>query len=334
MPMLRKLLILLMLFAFCLISNHLLAQKFSYTVKFEGIGDNREYFSPYNTAETILGTRLSLAAGFTSDSVHRMYAGLSNFYEFGSRLLEQPVVPILFYDYAASTFKFTMGAFPRTGSFSFPQAFIADRYGYFKPTIEGIAMQYLKGSGSLGLMVDWVSRQDSVRREQFFTGFHGEKQMGIFVAEAYAYLFHNAHRMKRLPGDFIEDNMGALLTAGVSLSSVAFLDSLTIKSGILSSAFRNRGERSDFDLRHSFYASINIVYRQFGSELIMKYGDTHHFALGDPFYNNTNNYSQLKFYTRFLEAGNVHATFAWTFHLANGDLDQQQQLKLVYYFRQ
>jgi hypothetical protein len=322
-----------LLSAIWLTSSGLFAQKFDYCVKFEGIGDNREYFSPYHNAETILGSRLSLTAGFTTDSVHRVSAGFSNFYEYGSRILEQPLVPILFYNYTSSSLRFTMGAFPRSESFVIPSAFISERYTYFEPNIDGLAIQYQKGNGKLEVMVDWVSRQDSNRREQFWTGLHGRQKLGVLNIEAFGYLFHNAHRMNRLPGDHIEDNMGSLVLAGIDLSEHTFLNALTLKSGILTSSFRNRGNGSDFDVRHSSYTVANAVYKWLGTEIIVKFGNQHHLAFGDSFFNNAENYSRLRLYARFFETERVKGTFAWTFHLANGDLDQQQQIKLIYIFK-
>ncbi|MBN2807283.1 MAG: hypothetical protein JXR22_11555, partial [Prolixibacteraceae bacterium] len=322
----KKLMIrlLLLLFAFGPGNPVLFAQQFGYCLKYEGIGDNREYFSPYHQAETILGSRLSMTAGFTSDSVHRVHAGFSNFYEYGSRLLEQAVLPILYYDFATPGFRLTMGAFPRTESFAIPSAFISERYTYFEPNIDGLAMQYQKGDGKLGLMLDWVSRQDSSRREQFWTGLHGQQKLGVFSFDAFAFLFHNAHRMNRLPDDFIEDNMGSLVLAGIDLSEKTFLDVLTLQSGVLSSFFRNRGDGSEFEVKHSSYTVANAAYRWLGAEIIMKIGNQHHLAFGDDFYNNVENYSRLRLYSQFFDTRRVKGTFAWTFHLANGDLDQQQ----------
>ena len=63
------------------------SQEFGYDFEYEGIGDNREYFSPYNLAETILGSRFSGLVGFENENRHKVRTGFSYFYEFGSDFL-------------------------------------------------------------------------------------------------------------------------------------------------------------------------------------------------------------------------------------------------------
>jgi len=328
---LKSILICSLLFIF-LNSGFLFAQKFEYGIKYEGIGDNREYFSRYSTPETIFGSRLACTVGFNTDSIHQFKTGISYFYEYGSKFLELPPHLLAYYSFNNEKLLFKMGAFPRSENLNFPAVFISSKYEYYHPTVDGLLIHYKTKNSSLGTVVDWVSRQDSDRREQFWVGFYGHQKLGRFIIDDYAYMFHNAHRMNRLPGENIEDNMGSLVLAGINLSAETFFDVLTLQSGMLSTAFRNRGDGSAFMFRHSSYSSLNVAYRSFGVELIMKLGSQHHLAFGDDFYNTAKNYSSLKLFADFISSDKVKGNFAWTFHLANGDLDQQQQIKLLYYF--
>ena len=52
------------------------AQKFEYSTIFEGIGDNREYFSGKAQSQTILGARGAFEIGTSIDG-HKLRAGLS-----------------------------------------------------------------------------------------------------------------------------------------------------------------------------------------------------------------------------------------------------------------
>ena len=86
---------------FCLlvfILHSSFAQKYEYHVHFEGIGDNREFFSRKAHSQTILGSRLALEAGTNLDG-HRFKIGFSELYEFGSSLdYHQPKLT-LYYHY-------------------------------------------------------------------------------------------------------------------------------------------------------------------------------------------------------------------------------------------
>ncbi|MCA1758817.1 MAG: hypothetical protein LC658_03525 [Bacteroidales bacterium] len=61
------------------------SQNFEYQVLFEGIGDNREFFSGKAMSQTILGSRGAFEVGLETDN-HRIRGGLSQLLEFGSDL--------------------------------------------------------------------------------------------------------------------------------------------------------------------------------------------------------------------------------------------------------
>src|SRR5680860_326976 len=61
------------------------SQNFEYQVLFEGIGDNREFFSNKALPQTILGSRGAFEFGVEMDG-HRLRGGLSQLFEFGSAI--------------------------------------------------------------------------------------------------------------------------------------------------------------------------------------------------------------------------------------------------------
>jgi hypothetical protein len=118
----------LLLFSSILISKTLLSQTINYGLKYDGIGDNREFFSKHNVAETIFGSRIAVTAGTTIDSIHHLCAGFSYFYEFGSSFGELPPHLILYYEVAKNNLGLKMGSFPRKENIKMPLALIADKY--------------------------------------------------------------------------------------------------------------------------------------------------------------------------------------------------------------
>lgn len=316
----------------CLLPSYLFSQNFEYGLQYDGIGDNREYFSEYNMPETILGSRLNFDVGTRIDSLHRFRAGLSYFYEYGAELFELKPHPILYYAFDGDKWGFKMGAFMRKGNVDYPYAIVSERYEYYNPTVDGLLVSYRTKNVNMNVFTDWVSRQDSVRHEQFMAGFLGKQTPGNFIFEEYWYMFHNAGRMGDYQGEYIKDYTGGLLLAGYDFSSLTPLTVLTMKTGILSSAYRDRENGSSFELKSSSYSEVVIDYKGFGVEAFLKYGSEHDFSHGDNFYNTTKNYSRLKLYVTPFSFDRIKGRFSWSFHFANDVLDQQQQFSLIYTF--
>lgn len=315
-----------------LLTLQLTAQSVDYTFKFTGIGDNREYFSRYNTPQTILGARGAFTLGAKLDSVNSVRAGIDYFYEFGSEFGELKPKLILYYEATKGPWMFRMGSFTRSDVLNYPLAIIADDYDYYKPNLEGLYVGYKKQHWKMDVFADWVSRQDSVRREQFMAGITANAHWGKFLTEAYWYMFHNAGRAVWDENEHIEDYMGALVLVGLDFSNVLPLDIATVKTGILNSLARNRGNGLGFEMANSSYSEIVLEKKGFGIKTIINVGEKHQFILGDSFYNNTTSYVRAGLYFTPLNFKNVKGRFTWSFHIANGDLDNQQQFSLVYFF--
>jgi hypothetical protein len=309
------------------------AQKLEYGLEFDGIGDNREYFSGYNQPETILGSRIGFDLGTRIDSIHQIRVGLSYFYEFGSELLELKPQPILYYSVEMGPLLFKFGAFMRNQTIHFPLAMLSDKYEYYNPTVDGLYLKYQKSTWQTSLFVDWVGRQDSVRHEQFMAGLSANAHPGNFIFDGYWYMFHNAGNMARTETDHIKDYMGACVMAGYDFSKLIPHSILTIKTGALISLFRDRGvEGLDYVPKYSSYSEIETAYKGYGVKTILNFGDPHSFSHGDDFFNNTTRYIRTDLYFTPINFKRVKGRFTWSFHWANSEMDNQQLFSLIYIF--
>ena len=95
-----------------------LSQDFEYRVLFEGIGDNREFFSQKAYSQTILGTRGAFEIGVITDN-HRLRGGLSLLHEFGSEIDFHKPKLTLYYQFKDQQKEFLFGAFPRRNKINY-----------------------------------------------------------------------------------------------------------------------------------------------------------------------------------------------------------------------
>ncbi len=306
------------------------SQNFEYKVLFEGIGDNREYFSGKALSQTILGSRGAFEIGIETDN-HRIRAGLSQLLEFGSDIDFHKPKLTLYYQFADNRKEFLFGAFPRRGKIDFPLAMLTDTLLYYRPNIEGMFGEVHWDWGIQNGFVDWVSRQTDVKRENFMAGMSGEVFHKNLFFQNYLLLFHDAGPAIDIPGDHIKDYMGFALQGGFRTLENTVL-AAEIKAGILSSSFRERSVTEGFQTSNSFFAEANGRYKNYGVKSVLSTGGSHKFACGDRFYR-VKNYWRTDVIWYFINHGNVRGRFNLSFHVIDwNDLDQQQQLSIIYIF--
>ncbi len=311
------------------------SQDLDYQLEFNGIADNREYFSEFNTPQSILGSRVAFDFGSSIEKNHQFRIGIDYFYEFGSEFLELKPDPILYYQYQNNNWKFAIGAMPQKNTIQFSQAIIADDFLYYNNTVDGLLLSYQKSNFTANLLTDWVSRQDSTRREQFLAAVAIDYHPSNFMIDGLFYMFHNAHTLSRLPNEHIEDYAGGQFTLGYNFESILNenFKAASIKTGILNSFYRNRGENKEFAVANSWYSEIEFAYKIVGIKSTLNIGGEHHFMLGDSFYQLSDWYSRNDLYLNIFNIKQVKGKFIYSFHFANGDLDQQQQFFLTYNFK-
>ncbi len=306
------------------------AQNMEYEVTFEGIGDNREYFSGKAMSQTILGSRGAFELGVGFDQ-HKIRGGLSQLLEFGSDLDYHKPKLTLYYQFAGEQKEFKFGAFPRRGTIDFPLAMLTDTLLYYRPNIEGMFGEVRWNWGHQNGFVDWVSRQTDVKRENFMAGFSGELFHKNLFLQNYLLLFHDAGPGVPVPDDHIKDYLGFALQAGVRTPENARLKGY-LKAGILSSSFRERTVTDGFVNASGFFAGAKGRYKNYGIKSVLSAGASHRFAYGDLFYR-VKNYWRTDVVWYFINHEKVKGRFNLSFHVLDwDDLDQQQQLSIVYVF--
>ncbi|MFC0876636.1 hypothetical protein ACE01N_08575 [Saccharicrinis sp. FJH2] len=318
----------------CIVSGfQTFAQQLEYDVQFYGFGDNREY-DGYDKAisQTMLGERTSFALGTTLEGNNSFRFGLDHLFEFGSGLNEKLPKLIAYYQYEDDKKTFYFGAFPRMNLIDFPLALITDTFNYYRPNIDGFYADYRWKWGHQAGFVDWTSRQTDNRRETFMAALNGEIRGGSFFFQNYLTLFHYAGKGIRLENEFVEDNLALALYLGSDLDELLPLQKGYIRTGVLESTYRNRGEGNTFQKSWSFTAELYAEIKYFALRANISQGDGLHITNGDRYYD-LKSYLRTDVIWKFLQKEHVEGHFNLSFHLLNFSvLDQSQQLALVYRF--
>lgn len=308
------------------------AQKAEYQIRFHGIGDNREFASRKAYSQTILGERTSLEVGTTLEGNHRFRVGLSHLFEFGSEPDEHKPSLTAYYQYADDQKVFYFGAFPRIDLLHYPLALLTDTFLYYRPNIEGMYGRYAWSWGHQSGFVDWTGRQTETRREAFMAGFSGELRYRSLFFRNFLTLYHHANTALKPNNEHIRDNLGMVLYLGANLEKIIPLKKMSVKLGILESSFRERHITDGFMNVLSFTGELYGEIRNFALRTTLHEGEGHHLLNGDRFYD-ADSYLRTDLIWKFIEKEHIQGRFNLSFHLVEGsDLDQSQQLSLIYRF--
>lgn len=309
------------------------SQNFEYRILFEGIGDNREYANSGKAlSQTILGSRGAFEIGVEKDG-HRIRGGLSHLFEFGSDLDYQKPKLTLYYEYSDDRKDFLFGAFPRRGRIDFPLAMLTDTLLYYRPNIEGLLGEVRWDWGHQNGFIDWVSRQTDTKRENFMAGASGEIFHKNLFLQNYILMFHDAGPAIEIPDDHIKDYVGYAFQAGIRTTEATGFTGY-IKAGILSSLYRERTVSNGFENATGFFAEAKGKYKNFGVKSVLSSGASHKFKYGDLFYR-VKNYWRTDAIWYLINHERVKGVFNFSVHFLDWkDLDQQQQLSIIYVFGQ
>ncbi|MCA1758818.1 MAG: hypothetical protein LC658_03530 [Bacteroidales bacterium] len=208
---------------------------------------------------------------------------------------------------------------------------MTDTLLYYRPNIEGMFGEVRWDWGHQNGFVDWVSRQTDIKRENFTAGFSGEIFHKNLFLQNYVLMFHDAGPGIDIPGDHIKDYLGFALQAGVRTSENSQINGY-LKAGVLGSSFRERSVTGGFINATSLFAEAQGRYKNYGIKSVLHSGDGHRFKDGDLFYR-LKNYWRTDVIWYFINHEKVKGRFNLSFHVINwDDLDQQQQLSIVYVF--
>ncbi len=304
------------------------AQKPVFRFSLEGIGDNREFHNGQSKAQTILGTLGSAEIG-TRIEGNSLFAGISELYEFGSRINFHLPHLIFYYEYEDQKKNFRFGSFPRLGTVDFPLAMLADTLLYYRPLIEGMSGKISGNWGHQLAFVDWTGHQTKTVRESFMTGTSGEVRLKSWFLQNYILLNHLAHTSEKVEGQHIKDYFGFSFQTGFRFGTEKSLNG-HLKGGILTSLYRERSVTDGFITSNSFIFEGLGRYRNFELKTTIHSGEKLQFALGDPLYR-FSNYSRTDAIWNFINFKRVKARFNWSFHVIDWkNLEHSQQLSLIY----
>jgi hypothetical protein len=307
------------------------AQELEGNLSFFGFMDNREYMKSGRYSQTIFGTRISPEVGLRIDSVHRLRVGFNALYEFGSQRANffDKIEPVIYYQYEKKNVDFFIGSFPRQNLVDdYPRALLSDTLNYYRPNVQGMLGKYETSTFREIIWLDWTSRQTNIDRETFIFGLSGKYQPNKFFISHHAYMFHNAGAAIEVPGDNLQDNGAATVKLGVDLSKSTILDSLTIAAGGMMSFERTRSV-SDFVTPKGFVADLYLGYKRFSITNTFYAGEGHHLILGDKFYD-AKTYNRIDFGWTPILFKNISGRFVFTYHYADGIMDNQQAFFLRY----
>jgi hypothetical protein len=307
------------------------AQELEGNLSFFGFMDNREYMKSGRYSQTIFGTWISPEVGLRIDSVHRLRVGFNALYEFGSQRANffDKIEPVIYYQYEKKNVDFFIGSFPRQNLVDdYPRALLSDTLNYYRPNVQGMLGKYETSTFREIIWLDWTSRQTNIDRETFIFGLSGKYQPNKFFISHHAYMFHNAGAAIEVPGDNLQDNGAATVKLGVDLSKSTFLDSLTIAAGGMMSFERTRSV-SDFVTPMGFVADLYLGYKRFSITNTFYAGEGHHLILGDKFYD-AKTYNRIDFGWTPILYKNISGRFVFTYHYADGIMDNQQAFFLRY----
>lgn len=172
------------------------AQDFVWNADFDFRFDNREYGDPSKMiapSGTLFGANLRPEAGIGWGYGHKLMLGLTIPADMGSENFMGDPELLVYYAWEGKTFRSSLGLFPRKrvmGRYSY--AFFSDSFLFYKPTIEGMLIQYVKPDWFVELGCDWNGLRSKTRREMFTIFFAGEARKGFSYAGYTATLHHHA----------------------------------------------------------------------------------------------------------------------------------------------
>jgi hypothetical protein len=211
-------------------------------------------------------------------------------------------------------------------------ALLTDTLLYYRPNIEGMYGRYNWSWGHQSGFVDWTGRQTETRREAFLAGFSGEMRCRTFFFQNYLTLYHYAETALELGNIHIKDNLGMVLYVGTDLEKIIPLKRSYIKMGLIESSIRERSVTDGFINALSFTGELYGENKNFALHATLHEGKGHQLMNGDRFYD-VDSYLRTDLIWKFINKEHIQGRFNLSFHLIEGnDLDQSQQLSLVYRF--
>jgi hypothetical protein len=292
---------------------------------FDGFFDNREYYNEYAQPQTIFGVRLSSMARITFNQYFEIGAGANILYEFGDKLRNDNIKPIIYFHFDKEFINFYLGTFPRRDLIQLPLFLQSDTIFYYRPNCDGIFLEYKKPWGHHSLWLDWTSRQKDSTREIFQIGGSGGVQKGLFLYQHDFIMSHYSLSEAHMPAEHIRDNGGLYMSLGINLSSHLF-DSLIFKTGYCFSYDRLRSVY-DFKFYNGCLSQFYIELFPFGIRTSFYFGEGQVQLWGDKLYQ-AKYYNRTDFIWYIFNRKNLHGAVEFSFHVIENVLDVSQSFKI------
>lgn len=289
----------------------------------EQILDNREYLSPVQKSQTILGMRSFADLSYKFDSTSMLVGGGSFLYEYGSRSKHLEPDLTAYYQYNDNRFRMNFGAFPRKNLLNYPLALLEDSLLYYRPNIEGGFFQFGTHNFRQNVWCDWTSRQTLADRENFLFGASGALNLGPVFIHNYFVLLHNAFAKIKVENDHVQDNGGVLIRLGLNLKQWVHIDSLSVSGGCLQFIERRRSV-TDFILNRGAVLEMSAQYKKFGMNALHFQGKGELLIFGDRFYQ-ADKYTRLAIYWLPFKCKGISSRLELNFHYTKGHNDSSQK---------
>jgi hypothetical protein len=291
---------------------------------FDGIFDNREYFTPYGYHQTIFGARINPGLSFAIDSLQLINVGVNYMYEFGGEFLGVKPQLDLYYSYQGDHLQLRFGSFPRRDVMDYPQLLLNDTLNYYRPNMEGASVYYDWAWGSVHGWVDWMGRETPNIREAILGGFDASFRAGVFYLTTMATRYHLAKTTNPADANTLRDDGSLAGILGADLSRKVVLDELDISTGWVSTYLYDRP--ADFVWTGGWLSQLDARYGIFGIKGTYYYGDAPPLAYGDPLYK-SGNYGRIDLFIDPFKNPRISSKIGWNLHLIPGDgLYHSQQI--------
>lgn len=310
--------------------------QFIYDVDFTTYFDNREYYKPYQEAQTILNFRLSPQVGVRIlDRIggrHELVAGVNYTQRLGGNWRDVQFNPIAYYHFNYRGFDLGMGAIPYTRRIMpMPEWLMYDSLTYMHPNIQGALFQYRDERGFVEMMCDWRGAQTPTRQEMFRLLINGQYQYKALQVGGLAHLNHKAS-FAAPNHEFVMDDIHAHAFLGADVTKYTPFDSLSIRAGYIFGWQRDREINESF-FNHALIVELYANWWFLGLKNTFYYGDNLQplktrnafICLGDPFYQ-SRIYNRTDIFAYLYRSSFVNFYFSWNMHYDGNRLQHQQQM--------
>ncbi len=309
-------------------ANNAICQSVFYNTGLHAFFDNREYFNPYSTPQTIFGARTYIYGGFKLDENQCFAAGVDYLYEFGESNQTGHINPIIYFNHNQKGLNLYIGSFPRKDIIDLPLILQTDTFQYYRPNVEGIFMEYKNSWLSQNIWLDWTSRQTKTDKEAFLVGGSGRVILGrYFFMEEHFILMHDAVTALDGEDEHIRDNGGVIAGIGVDLSGRLIFDTLDLFSSFSYSFDQHRGI---YEVKHygGSYSRLNMGFKRLRVSSHLYLGDGQVQLVGDPSYT-SEFYSRSDIILRLFDRESIHGEVCLSIHLFPGIIDLGQSFRIL-----